>query len=291
MNVIPDISHHHPVGSWDKLYRNCPFVISKATEGCTYVDPTLKSCIKNCEEKGIPYWLYTFLRKGNEKAQAEFLVKTCSKLVGNYFVGYVLDVESGNTASGVQKALDYIEKLGGKCMIYTMYAEYNRYKKVISERGKNTAWWEARYGLNDGLYRSKHNCHKGVDLHQFTSRGTCPGISDKIELNRVTGQSKSLTWFCSKSNGGKVYSGTFPSLPDRGYYQRGDGIYVLKDRKNDIKRLQKFLNWYMKTTLEVDGKYGELTEFVVQGFQEKCKLVVDGKFGKKSLTAAKKVKK
>ena len=59
---------------------------------------------------------------------------------------------------------------------------------------------EARYGLNDGIYRVKHDCHRGVDLHQYTSSGICPGIPDEIDVNRVTGHGKSLQWFKTPKN-------------------------------------------------------------------------------------------
>lgn len=195
MSKYPDISHHHPVGDWDKIESNCPFIITKATQGTTFVDDTMEEIVRQCEKRGIPYWLYTYLNKGDELAQAKFLVKTCEDKVGKHFVGYVLDVEAGNTASGVQKAMDYLKTLGEKMMIYTMYAEYDTYKNIIKSRPEKCAWWEARYGLNDGTYNSKYPCHDGVDLHQFTSQGTCPGISDKIDLNRITGQGKSEKWF------------------------------------------------------------------------------------------------
>jgi GH25 family lysozyme M1 (1,4-beta-N-acetylmuramidase) len=72
MKKIIDISHHHPVKSWDSLQKDVEFLITKATEGTSYVDPTLKTIIKECEKRKIPYWLYTFLRDGNEPAQSEF---------------------------------------------------------------------------------------------------------------------------------------------------------------------------------------------------------------------------
>ena len=103
----PDISHYEPVRNWNEVKEKCPFLISKATEGTNYVDSTLKSFIKNCEDRKIPYWLYAYLDKGSELAQAKFLVRTCKKLVGKYFVGYVLDVEAGNEAGNVRDALKY----------------------------------------------------------------------------------------------------------------------------------------------------------------------------------------
>lgn len=196
-----DISHHETVSSWDTLKNNYPFLISKATEGQTYVDSSLTSFIKNCEAKKIPYWLYSFLKKGNELKQAEFLVNTCAEEVGKYFVGYILDVESNNSAAGVKEALNFVEGQGYKCMIYTMYADYTKYRSVIINRGKYTAWWEARYGKNDGVYRSKYPCHGEADFHQYSENGTAAGMKGKnnIDVNRLTGK-KAESWFTTKAN-------------------------------------------------------------------------------------------
>lgn len=196
----PDISHYEPVRNWNEVKEKCPFLISKATEGTNYVDSTLKSFIKNCEDRKIPYWLYAYLDKGSELAQVKFLVRTCKKLVGKYFVGYVLDVEAGNEAGNVRDALKYLEGLKYKVMLYHMYADYASYKTVVAGRGKNTAWWEARYGRNDGVYSAKYPCHRGVELHQFTDAGTCPGIGKSLDLNRITGQGKNEEWFMTPSD-------------------------------------------------------------------------------------------
>lgn len=192
--MIPDISHWKPVTDWKKAKANCALLISKGTQGTSYVDPTLDSFIKGCEANGIPYWLYTYLDKGNELGQAQYLVQKCKPKVGKMFVGYVLDVEAGNAAGDVRKALDYLKTQSAKTMIYTMYSQYNRYKGVISERGSSCAWWEARYGMNTGSYSSKYPAHPGCDLHQYTSQGSCPGITSACDLNRLTG-TKAESWF------------------------------------------------------------------------------------------------
>ena len=195
MGKIIDISHHHHVGDWDKVEKNVDVLITKATQGTSFVDNYFETIVNQCEKRRIPYWLYTYLNKGDELAQAKFLVETCRNKVGEYFVGYVLDVEAGNTADGVKAAMNYLETLPYKMMVYTMYAEYDRYKGVIANRPKKCAWWEARYGLNDGIYRSSYPCHDGVDMHQYTSQGSFPGIPDEIDINRITGYGKSLKWF------------------------------------------------------------------------------------------------
>lgn len=194
-----DVSHYHPVIDWAAAKRSCPFLISKATQGTTYVDTTLKQFISGCEKNKIPYWLYTYLNPGSEKAQVDFMLNTCKSLVGSYFIGYILDVEAGNAASDVSTALKYLESKGTKVMIYTGYADYQRYKDVISKKGANTAWWEARYGKNNGAYNVSFPCHSGVDLHQYTSKGATPFTTGSTDLNRLTGL-KSESWFTTKLN-------------------------------------------------------------------------------------------
>ena len=197
MVKYPDISHYHPVCDWAKVKANCPFLISKATQGTGYVDPTLDSFIAGCEKHGIPYWLYAYLNKGDETAQADFLLRTCVNKVGKYFVGYILDVEAGNNAADVQEALTYLNAHGSKTMIYTMYSQYAKYRNVIQSRPGTCAWWEARYGKNNGVYNASSPCHNGADLHQFTSKGSCPGISGECDLSRIV--QKGESWF-TKAN-------------------------------------------------------------------------------------------
>lgn len=90
----------------------------------------------------------------------------------------------------------------------------------------------------------------------------------------------------------KLYSGTFPSLPtSRKYYMLGDGYNTLKTYKAQIKRLQDFLNWCLDEQLKIDGKYDENTKNAVIKFQKKNGLTPDGKFGSKTLSKAKAIKK
>lgn len=232
--MIPDISHWHPVKDWSQLKRNCAFVISKATEGTSYIDPTLTSFINGCEKYGIPYFLYSFLRKGNELAQAKYMVSVCKPKVGKFFKGYVLDVECGNSASGVQAALRWLEKnTSTKCVLYTMFAQYSTYSGVIRGRAAKTAWWEARYGKNNGVYSPQYSCHEGADLHQFTSNGCQPGVGTGTDLSRLTG-TKPLTWFV-------------------GGTKTGAGTKAKKEKSAGIVSRRKLLRLVANT---MRGKYG-----------------------------------
>ncbi len=247
MSTYPDISHYHPVTDWSKVKANCPFLISKATQGTGNIDSTLDSFISGCETNKIPYWLYSYLNKGSELEQAKFLVSTCKGKIGNYFVGYILDVEAGNSASNVKSALDYINGIGVKTMIYTGYSDYNTYKNIITARPDSCAWWESRYGLNNGSYSSKYPCHSGVDLHQFTSAGTCAGISGNVDLNRIV--QKGESWYTTPATIPDGLSDTKASDGNWYYYKNGQIA-------TDVTTVAKNKNgWYYVKEGKVDFSY------------------------------------
>lgn len=82
----------------------------------------------------------------------------------------------------------------------------------------------------------------------------------------------------------KGFSGTFPTLPKKGYLAEGDdGVQT--------GRLQRFLKWYGTYKGEVDDSFGPLTKKATEAYQRKEGLEVDGYFGKASLKHAKAVKK
>ena len=82
----------------------------------------------------------------------------------------------------------------------------------------------------------------------------------------------------------KGYSVAFPVLPKKGYLAKGD-------KGEQVKRLQRFLNWFGGYGLEIDGSFGALTKKAVERFQKAAKINIDGYFGAESLRAAKAVTK
>lgn len=195
MTFYPDISHYHPVSDWGAVKDHCPFLITKATQGVSFVDPYLATAIRECEARGIPYWLYTYLNAGGETAQAQYMVSICQQMIGSHFVGYVLDVEAGNDPGGVKAALDWLKGVSPKVMLYTGYKDFERYRWVIESRGDTVAWWEARYANGPNLH---DKYHVGVDLQQYTDCGSCPGIPGGIDLNYIRG--KSEDWYLERED-------------------------------------------------------------------------------------------
>lgn len=86
----------------------------------------------------------------------------------------------------------------------------------------------------------------------------------------------------------KAYTGTFPTLPARGYFKISDG--GAKGSAN-VKNLQKLLNWINGGSLVVDGKIGAKTISAVKTAQKKLGVTADGLFGKNTLVKAKAYKK
>lgn len=143
--------------------------------------------------------------------------------------------------------------------------------------------------------------YKGAyDMWQYSSSEGVPGISSKTDVNwcykefkkpaakpATTQAAKPATTNTTvKYETKKVgYTGTFPKLPARGYFKRGDN-------SKQVKYLQLFLNWFnSKYGLVIDGVIGSKTIRAVERFQKDTGLAVDGLFGKKCLKKAKEYKK
>lgn len=77
-----------------------------------------------------------------------------------------------------------------------------------------------------------------------------------------------------------TYSGEFPTLPKRGYFKKGD-------TGEEVKKLQKFLNWANNSKLSTDGILGDKTVKQVKAFQKAVNLTQDGLYGKKCLEKSK----
>lgn len=83
------------------------------------------------------------------------------------------------------------------------------------------------------------------------------------------------------------YPGEWPTLPKRGYFQKGD-------KGADVKKLQKVIKWIDPSLLPkygVDGSLGAETVNGVKSCQKILGVAVDGLWGKKSQAAAQAYKK
>lgn len=89
----------------------------------------------------------------------------------------------------------------------------------------------------------------------------------------------------------KAYTGTYPTLPNGKCLVYGDGMGKKKSLKADVALMQKLTNWITGDKIDVDGAFGKVTYASVKRAQKILGVKVDGKFGPKTLAAAKAYKK
>lgn len=125
-----------------------------------------------------------------------------------------------------------------------------------------------------------------ITYHQMFTATACPGPYLKKLIDNRTFENDIIKEMKGKVSKPKKYSGAFPIIPPTLQY----GTQGLQ-----VERLQKFLNWYGKYDLAVDGIFGNATKRAVKDFQQDVfpnkPAEWDGEVGTKTLAKMKKVKK
>lgn len=187
--TIIDVSHHQGSITWATAKGSIHFAIIRVQDG-TMLDRQLSRNIAECERLGIPYYLYGFYRGGGA-TEAARMVSRASAAGARHVRGYVCDLEvSGYSKSGVKAFFSALPK-GLKNGLYVAHHLYKQYGTGLGE----SFVWIPRYGSNSGKPSTKPSY--GCDLWQFTSNGTCPGISGRVDCNAV--MAKPLDWFIGGS--------------------------------------------------------------------------------------------
>lgn len=148
------------------------------------------------------------------------------------------------------------------------------YKGSSIVSAKQICCWATDFGFPGVAYIDKNYVH----LDKRTS-GIYRGDETKGYSNNVP-NGDFYTYFGISKDGNSTYNGTFPTLPSRGYFKNGD-------KSDQVKNLQKFLNWATGANLSVDGIIGTKTINAVKSFQKNVGVPQDGLFGKNSLAKAK----
>lgn len=139
----------------------------------------------------------------------------------------------------------------------------------------------------------------GLDIDGFYGTDTSTAVAKFQNVANITvdGSYGTSTLAAAKSyvKGStpimQSWTGKYPAMPNRGYYLTGDGYETNTGMKEDIKNIQRYMNWALDIDLDIDGNYGEMTTTAVAKFQKLVGLSVDGSYGQKTLNAAKVFKK
>lgn len=162
MGLFADISRYEPC---DFSKFNGKFLIFKATDGGTWVDPTMQKNIDECKKRGINYGVYHFYRTGTDPiVQAKlFISKVGLENLKSCFYEPILDFEtvSNPRVGQVQdwkmlkadlpdaiKFLDYVyEQTGRRCIFYTYESLLDSLDLPAVFVEKCPKLWIARYSL------------------------------------------------------------------------------------------------------------------------------------------------
>ena len=300
MTKCIDVSNHQgviPVDTWRKMRKDIPCAMIR----CSFTwqkekfsmdkDESFDQNIKNALNAGMLVGVYHFSQAktpAEAKQEAQFVLKCIGDYKKVLKLPIVFDCEFGEKPKARFKAkhavkigkkgmldicmafCDEIHKAGNEAMVYANLSMLNNY--ISAELPEKVKVWVAQY--ND-----KCDYKKRYYMWQFTNGYKVAGIKKGVDMSYIYDP---VIPPVTKAEL-KIFAGTFPTLPKRGYFKKGDkGV--------NVKRVQQFLVWCLGVTLAVDGVYGNLTAGAVQTFQEKYELEVDGIFGKECLKKAKEVK-
>lgn len=186
------------ISSWqagiDTAKVPCDFVIIKATQGISYVNPDCDRAYQQAKALGKLLGVYHYASGGGAAAEAEYFLKNIEGYLKEAIL--VLDWEEQENAAwsqGVTYAkafLDYIKsKTGIAPLIYmskSVCRQYN-WANVATEYGL----WAAQYP-NDNLTGYQSNpwtdgagwgAWGSPAIYQYTSSGSLSGWNGKLDLN------------------------------------------------------------------------------------------------------------
>lgn len=164
-----------------------------------------------------------------------------------------------------------IEGAGYEFGVYTGLSFYNSYIKPYAAL-INCPFWIARYPSSKTAYITGNPLagKKPSIIHmlwgwQWTSSGSIPGISGKVDINIMYAEMDADT--------GQVVAGNPFMEPTYTLYR-----YRIGMKKEHVMWLQYELN-ELRYGLAVDGKFGKATDAALRDAQKILGLVVDGKCG------------
>lgn len=291
-----DVSAHQGVIDWQKVKNaGIDYAILRCGYGMdinSQDDTQFKRNMEECERVGIPFGVYLYSYANSvEKAKSE--AQHVLRLIKGHKLQYPVyyDLEDSDTTGKCSKTLilemakAFVNTLESKGYWVGIYANTYWNNTYLTNKWYDTkARWVAQYN-DECTYKGEYG------MWQYSSKGKVDGINGNVDMNYCyvdyPAQIKTAGLNGYKATKTKkeksTYTGTLPKLTGKGYIAYGDyGI--------NVERLQKFLNWYGKYGLVVDGKFGSNTRDALRKYQSAEGLIIDCKFGVKSLAKAKTVK-
>lgn len=182
----------------------CDFVITKATQGTSYVNPDCDRVIQQCIKIGKPFGVYHYVDGSGAVAEADYFVNNSRGYIGKAVLA--IDWESGsNKAWGNYGYLDalvarVIAVAGVRPMIYAQASVYAQVAPIAQKY--NCAIWCAQYAnMNVTGYQDKpwNEGKYACAIRQYSSSGRLPGWSGNLDLNKFYGDAAAWAKYAGAS--------------------------------------------------------------------------------------------
>lgn len=172
----------------------CDFVITKATQGTSYINPDCDRAYQQAKAAGKCLGVYHYASGGGAIAEADFFLKNVQGYIGEAIL--VLDWEEyQNSAYGqgpayVKQFLDRVyEKTGVRALVYISKSVCRAYD--WSAIAPNHGLWVAQYANNNPTgYQSNpwtdgngYGAWSGPAIFQYSSSGRLSGYNGNLDIN------------------------------------------------------------------------------------------------------------
>lgn len=198
------------ISSWQKGLNAgtipADFVIVKATEGTSYVNPECDGHYQQAKAAGKLLGTYHYAKNGDPVAEADFFLSNIKGYIKEAIL--VLDYEEGisaNSPNWCKSFLDRVyQKTGVKPLLYT-YLNVLQTVNWSTVANADYGLWIASYGANQQQGYSQpsppaQSYWPTVAMFQFTSSGRLNGWNANLDLNVFYGERN--TWLAYAGTSG-----------------------------------------------------------------------------------------
>lgn len=212
---VIDVSHHNGTIDWESVKAagidgaiiRCGFGSDISSQD----DTQWKRNADECMRLGIPFGVYLYSYATTDsmaKSEAEHVLRLIKGYKLSYPVYYDLE-ENGTESGAAERARIFCEAIEAAGFWAGVYANKNWWDNYLAGLTEYTRW-VARYNSTLGM--------DNVDMWQYTSDGSVPGISGRVDMNHcyrdfvteITGSSGGSGGTGSSSGGassGSTYTG------------------------------------------------------------------------------------
>lgn len=190
-----DVSHWQGSINWASVKSSGKtFAFCKATEGTTYTDPTFATNWAGMKNAGLIRGAYHFGRPGSDPVtQANRFCDVVSPRTGDLQMTLDLEATDGKTPSQVRSwVVAFINQIksrtGRPGIIYTGF--YFWRDSAGNGSNLNCPLWLAAYVSNPSAYVPA--AWPYFTFWQYTSSGTCPGVSGNVDRDAFNGSLSGL---------------------------------------------------------------------------------------------------